>query len=122
MIKKNDILLIGIVLLIALAAIFIINLRKSEGSKVVITIDGKEYKTLNLNQDTKFTIEEDNGEYNIVEVKDGIVDMTDASCPDKICVKHKKIHYNGETIVCLPHKVVLQIVNGEESDVDMIAK
>lgn len=122
MIKKNDIILFGLILLIAISAIFFINMKRSDGSKVLITINGKEYKTLSLNIDKKITIKEDNGDLNIIQIKDGEVDMIDANCPDKICVKHSKIHFDHETIVCLPHKLVVEIINGEESDVDMIAK
>jgi hypothetical protein len=122
MIKKNDIILFAILILIAIAAIFFLNLNRTEGGRVVITVNGKEYKTLDLDKDATITIEDENGDYNTVVIKDGIVDMTGANCPDKLCVKHKSIHYNGETIVCLPHKVVLEIVGGEEDDVDITAK
>jgi hypothetical protein len=122
MIKRNDLILLGVILLIAISAIFIIYSHRSEGSKVVITVDGKEYKVLDLNTDTELTLKKDNGDYNTIIIKDGTADMTDANCPDKICVNHNKIHYNGETIVCLPHKVVLDIKNGEDSGVDVIAK
>lgn len=121
MIKKNDLILIGTVLLLGLVILLIFSLTKSEGSKVMITIDGKEYKTLDLNIDTTMKVEVGNGEWNTFEIKDGHVNMLDASCPDKLCVKHKDIHYNHETIVCLPNKVVLEIMNGEDSEIDMIA-
>ncbi|MBP1754602.1 MAG: putative rane protein, partial [Firmicutes bacterium] len=49
------------------------------------------------------------------------VDMLEASCPDEICVKHKKIHYSNETIVCLPNKVVLEVMDTEDSGVDAIS-
>lgn len=122
MMKRNDIILFGTVVFLAVIAIFIININKSGGSKVAITVDGKEYKTLDLNTDTKLNIGHNNGDYNSIEIKDGVVAMMDANCPDKLCVKHAKIHYNGETIVCLPHKIVLQIINGEDNGIDMIAK
>ncbi|MDF2942033.1 MAG: putative rane protein [Herbinix sp.] len=121
MIKKNDIILVGVVILLGLAVIIFMNVTKTEGSKVVVTIDGNVYNTFDLNEDTTFTINADNGEWNSFEIKDGHVDMVDASCPDKICVNHKDIHYNHETIVCLPNKVVLEVIDGEENEVDMIA-
>jgi hypothetical protein len=121
-IKKNDLILIGAVIILGLGIIFFINVTKTEGSKVLITIDGKEYDTFPLDEDTTFTVELDNGEYNTFVIKDGQVDMTEASCPDKVCVRHKEIHYNNETIVCLPNNVVLQIIGGEEDEIDAIAK
>ncbi len=120
MIKKNDIILIIVIILLALTTIFIINIMKSDGSKVAITIDGKQYKTLDLNTDTIISIEGDQGNLNTVEVKHGMVHMLDADCPDKLCVKHKNIQYNHETIVCLPNKVVLEIIDGKSTDVDII--
>lgn len=122
MIKKNDIILIGGILLISLAVILIINFTKTEGSNLIVTIDGEKYDTFELNKDTIFTVNGLNGEWNTFEIKDGNVNMLDASCPDKLCVKDfKDIHYNHESIVCLPNKVVLEIKGGEESKVDMIA-
>ncbi|MDF2486313.1 MAG: putative rane protein [Herbinix sp.] len=121
MIKKNDIILIGVVLLLGLAFIIFINLTKEEGSKVVITVEGEVYDTLYLKENTTYTLELKDGTYNTFEIKDGYVDMSDASCPDKICVNHKSIHYNNETIVCLPNKVVLEVMGSENSGVDAIA-
>ncbi len=122
MIKKNDIILIGSIIIIAIAAIFIFQLTKSEGAKIVITVDGEAYKTLDLNKDTTLNIDDHMGHKNMIVVKDGTVKMTEANCPDKLCVKHKSIHYSHETIVCLPHKLVVEIIDGETSDVDIIAK
>lgn len=119
--KKNDFYLIGgIIILIALGFI-LMQLFKSEGSKVIIMINDKEHKTLYLNEDTIYTIQHDDGEWNTLEIKDGYVRMIDASCPDKICVKHKKMRFNNEKITCIPNKVVLRIIGGEESELDAIA-
>ncbi|MDF2906522.1 MAG: putative rane protein [Herbinix sp.] len=121
MIKKNDLILIGVILVLGLAVIAFMNITKEEGSKVVITVDGKVYDTLYLKEDTSYTVKLDNDNYNTFEIKDGYVDMMDASCPDKICVNHNNIHYNNETIVCLPNKVVLEVTQSEDSGVDAIA-
>jgi hypothetical protein len=118
--KKNDLYLIaGIILFVALAYALILAFR-TEGSKVLITVDGKEHKTFNLNENTSYELIND-GEYNIIEIKDGYVRMLEASCPDKICVKHGKIHYDNETITCLPNRVVVRVIGGEDSGLDTIA-
>lgn len=122
LLKRNDIILFFVIVLAAAAVILFMNITKSEGARVIVTVDGKEYKNLDLKKNTEFTIEEKDGAYNKVVIQDGEVDMTEANCPDKICVKHKKIHYSGETIVCLPHKVVIKIVGGEEGDADITAR
>lgn len=60
---------------------------------------------------------------NLLVIKDGKASMKEADCPDKICVAHKPICKKGETIVCLPHKVVVE-VRGEDhhDDIDAIAR
>ena len=121
MVKKNDLILIGIILILGFAVIAFMNLTKKEGSKVVITVGGEVYDTLYLSDDTSYTVKLKDGSYNTFEIKDGIVDMVDASCPDKICVNHRSIHYNNDTIVCLPNKVVLEVTESEDSDVDAVA-
>lgn len=121
MIKKNDLILAGIILILALAAVFFITLTKKEGGEVVVTVEGEVYKTLPLDKDTTLSIEDESGHYNVLEIKDGEVKMREANCPDKICVKHRAIHYNRESIICLPNKVTVEIRGGKENDIDIMA-
>mgnify|MGYP000167734554 CR=1 FL=1 len=119
--KKNDLYLIGGILILITVSFILIQVYKSEGSKVLVTIDGNEYKTFSLDEDTVFTIRQEDGQWNTFEIKDGYVKMLEASCPDKLCVKHKKIHYDNESITCLPNRVVIRIIDGEADDIDAIA-
>jgi len=121
MFKKKDIQLAFVILIIAIFALILITLTKEEGATVVITVNGKVSQTFPLNENHTMIIGDESTEYNILEIKDGFVSMTDANCPDKLCVKHNSIHFSHESIVCLPHKVVVEIQGGEESEVDMIS-
>ncbi len=122
MIRRNDIIMICAVIVVCLLIFFLMSVTKKEGGKLVITVDGQVYDTLDLNIETEYKIKCANGAYNIVVIKDGYADMIEASCPDKLCVSQRKIHYNHETIVCLPNKVVLEVVGSEDNDIDTIAK
>ena len=51
---------------------------------------------------------------NVMKIKDGKVTMEKADCPDQICHKHKAIEKSGETIVCLPHKVVIEVSSDKD--------
>lgn len=119
--KKNDFYLIGGIVLLIAIGFFLIQFFQSEGSKLLITIDGIEHKKFPLNEDTTYKIWHEDGGWNTLEIKDGNVRMVDASCPDKLCVKHNGIHYHNESITCLPNRVVLRISGGVESDLDAIA-
>lgn len=120
--KKKDLLLIGIILLAA--AICWIGFRLSgddKGDILVITVDGKVYGTYELAEDQVIAI----GSTNQCEIKDGVVRMTEADCPDQLCRKQKSIDASGGTIVCLPNKVVLEISNSgqkKENQIDTIAQ
>lgn len=120
--KKNDwYLIIGILVFVALAFLLLL-LFRTEGSKVLITIDGREHKSFDINDDITYKILQDDGEWNTLEIKDGYVRMLEASCPDKLCVKHYKIHYSNESITCLPNGVDIRIIGGKEGDLDAIAE
>jgi hypothetical protein len=121
MFKKKDIILVLIILLLSLLALAVIALTKEEGGTVVIKVNGEITQSLLLSEDIIVIIGEKTEDYNILEIRDGFVYMTEANCPDELCVKHNRIHYNHESIVCLPHKVVVEIQGGEESEVDMIS-
>ena len=54
--------------------------------------------------------------------KDGTADITEADCPDKLCVHQRAISKTKETIVCLPNKVVVEVTGSEESELDSVAK
>ncbi len=120
--KKNDIILTLVILVIACIGIVSYYMfYKKPGSYIEITVDGKVYKTLPLNEDTTFTIKTKDNHENILEIKNGYANMTDADCPDELCVHQEKIHSQGETIVCLPHKVVITVISEEKSTIDGIA-
>ena len=97
-----------ILLTVSIVIVLIMNFNKKTGYNVKISADGKTVKTLSLDKDDEYVFESDKG-YNIVEIKDGEVSVKEADCPDKICVNHKKISNVGESIICLPHKLVIEI-------------
>ncbi|WP_026521596.1 NusG domain II-containing protein [Butyrivibrio sp. VCB2001] len=120
--KKNDIILIAILLVVALLTAGGMRIWQMNNTKdtanVVVTIDGEVYGTYPLSEDRTERIELPDGSYNILIISDGYADVTEASCPDQICVKHNHIRYSKESIVCLPNKVVVTIEGGEENEID----
>ena len=117
---RNDGILAAVILIIAVAVLLLINLTKVEGNSVVVKIDGVETQRYSLEENIEFEIKtgEKDEDYNIVVIEDGKVSVADANCPDGICEDYRPIAYVGSTIVCLPHKVVIEIV-GDNSDMDL---
>lgn len=117
--KKADFILIGVVLGVALVIMFFLyGLNGNDGAYVEIEVDGSVTETLPLDEETVYEIAGDGG-VNTLVIEGGYAFMLDADCPDKICVKHSKINKNGESIICLPHKVVVTVVSEEEAEVDL---
>lgn len=122
-IRKMDLYLIAGLLLVAVTLFVGIRLygkMTTIEAVAVVTVDGKEYGRYPLEKNHTETIHLSDGSYNTFEVKDGYVSMTDASCPDQICVNHSRISKKNETIVCLPDKVVITVENGEEAEIDVL--
>ncbi len=105
---RNDIILFAMIILSATVGIVLFNGTKQQGSTVAVIIDGKETARYSLNTDIEKVIETEYGR-NTVVIKDGSVSVENADCPDLVCEKHRAISNDGETIVCLPHKLVLEI-------------
>lgn len=117
---KNDVILAVIVIAIAATGLLLLNVFKTEGAFAVVKLDGKETERYPLSVNTEVVIETENDGKNTLVIEDGKAFIKDATCPDKICEGHSKISFKGETIVCLPHKVVIEIVaddSGNELDV-----
>ncbi len=113
LIKKQDILLILFFLAAVLAAFLWLWQGRESGKTVEISVDGKITAVYSLSKDRQITITGTGGS-NVLTIKEGKARMTKADCPDGTCVKHKAVGRIGETIVCLPHKVVVEVAGDQE--------
>lgn len=112
--RRRDLWLIGGILLIGGIALLLTLLLQTPGDQVVVEVNGKVWGTYDLYKDAEIRIETENGGYNILAIADGFAAVTHASCPDKLCVHQHKISRSDESIICLPNKVIVSIVTGEE--------
>ena len=107
--RRMDFILIAVVMFIALISSVIVYLTHNKGDMAVIKVDGNIVSELSLSDNTTITIEGYQGGSNTVSIIDGKAYVSEADCPDEICVKTGGISRAGETIVCLPHRVVVEI-------------
>ena len=106
--RRNDIILFAVIIILAIAGLFILNFSRAEGNSVIILIDGVETARYSIHSDIEKVIETEWGSNTLV-IKSGKVSVKNATCPDLVCEKHREISKDGETIVCLPHKLVIEI-------------
>ncbi len=115
--RKNDWILIASVLIAAIAWLGIHFFRPPQDAGTVVgSIDGEEYGSWPLTENCTVEIEGTNR----LLIEDGQADMAWADCPDQLCVRQKATTREGESIICLPNKVVVSIVDGREREVDAV--
>lgn len=94
----------------------------SSGGYAVVYVNGAESQRFALNENGEYKIDTETG-YNIIVVENNNVFVKDADCPDKICVNSLPISMKKQSIVCLPHKLVVEIEGvKEESDIDSVSR
>lgn len=91
------------------------------GSEIAITVDGHLYGTYTLSEPQEIPIKLDGRVANIVVIANGAAHMKDADCPDQLCMHQGAISRDRQTIVCLPHKLVVEVVGGEKEEYDSIS-
>jgi hypothetical protein len=121
--KRGDILVIGVIVIVSLA--FIIprwfdrdtsEKNHNEFKTAKITVDGKLFKEVKLTDEEKTVdVETDHG-VNILKVHDHGIEMYDADCHDKVCISFGFVERTGGTIVCLPHKLMVEVEGPAEED------
>ncbi len=113
---RNDLILFICLTVVAFIALFAFVRLRTDGAKVLVTVDGKDFGEYSLSEDIKVRIG-DETQGNTLIIKDGKAYIENATCPDKICEKNK-IHYDGESLVCLPNKTVVTVKSADKAALD----
>lgn len=127
--KRKDILLIALVLAAALLLYGVSTLiGRGEVNEVVVSVDGREALRVPLAIDGVYSVPLPEGEENTVEVRSGAAFMHSANCRDQLCVNQGQTRSAGKQIVCLPHRVIVQLEKaqaqapGEADDLDVVVR
>ena len=113
--KKDWLLLAGLILAGGLILLAVL-LFSRPGKTVTVRVGGRTVKTLPLEQDTEYVIEGASGGTNRLIIRNGEAWVEEASCPDKLCIGMGHIRRSGQSIICLPNEVVIEIQGGPAED------
>lgn len=118
-IRKGDIIVILGLIFFSFGLNFAINKLSAgyEGDLLVIEQDGKVIKKLPMDKDTEYKVEY-GGHYNIVVIKDKKAYIKEADCQDQICTHMHPIEKEGQTIICLPHRLYLELETKDTNKTD----
>lgn len=121
--KKRDVLIVAIVLLVAAAGMLAVKYLtpNKAANHAKIYVGSYVYKEVSLDEDQVIEINQGNDIVNHVEVKDGAIYMADSSCPDQQCVYQGEITMDNyeqralrNWVVCLPNQVTVELVLEDE--------
>lgn len=118
--RRHDILFIAVLLFLCAAAALGLYVFREDGDTVTVSIDGQLYAEYPLTEDRVVELISDGG-FNRLVIEDGYAYVEEANCPDGICSSHSPIGHNGESIICLPNKVVIEIHRREQNQPDIIS-
>lgn len=104
-------------LLLAGGTALVLRLGREAGGVAVVRVDGQETERHPLAVDGVFPL---NGGTNILVIEDGEAWLSEADCPDLLCVKQGKVRYTGQTITCLPNRLTVTVEGGESDGVDFV--
>lgn len=116
--KKAKIITIAVIILFAASAAgtFFV-MQKPKGRIAEVVQDGKVLYTIDLNtaENRSFTVSYGDSS-NTITVENGEIYVSDAECPDKICIKTGKLQCESLPIVCLPNRLIIRFKEGTEQN------
>ena len=104
-----DIALILVILAIGAVVLLVSHNDREQGAYVIVTVQNREVARYSMAINGIYDINENNGNTNRIEIKDGRVRMIEASCPNHLCIHQGWIRFEGQSIVCLPNKVTVTV-------------
>lgn len=102
--KKVDLIIILSVLVAAVLCFCVIFFGGESGKKVKISQNNAEVYSGYLHENKIIELGT-----NTIEINGGKIKMIHANCKNQVCVNHKEISKKGESIICLPNKVIVEI-------------
>ena len=119
-----DILIIALLASVGLVLALVLLLMGKHGGQVQVRVDGDVVMEYALDRDRTVEIKGYQGGTNLLVIENGAACIREASCPDHLCVNMGWIDKTGQTVVCLPNRLVVEITRGTgadgESDVDIV--
>ena len=124
MTKSVKIGIAALAVVVAASAAALLLAPKGEGAVAVIKQDGVVLYEIDLDKvkgTLTFPVDGADHSWNNIVAEQGRIRVIDASCPDQVCVNQGWISDSTLPIVCLPNKVIVEIV-GEEGQLDAVTK
>lgn len=123
--KKGDLVLIALLAVLGLSSWLYINSLKSDRVKALVLQDGVVIHEIDLStvqQPWQVTVDDGQGGYNVIEVERGRIRVREANCLEQVDVLQGWISEPHQSLVCLPHRLVVKIQAQAKTGVDGIVR
>lgn len=123
-IKRGDVVIIAMVLMVTLVVYGVNignNLMTEDRSYVIVSVDGETVDTLDLSEDLIKVYDTEYG-HNVLEIHNGKAYISEADCPDHVCMLTREAEMNGDAVICLPNHFALEISSGKGVLVDGVSQ
>lgn len=105
----RELIIIAVILLLGVTAFILLFSLKNDGTTAIISVDGKSVAEIELTVSQNKTFSVSEAENITFEVNNGRIRVVDSDCPDKICCNTGFISKSGESIICMPNKMIVEI-------------
>lgn len=112
---KFWLIILGVIAAVCVAGLVFLSLHRQPGAMVRITQDGQQVGLYPLDEPRTLRYESDHGGYNVVVIQDGTVRVSEADCPDQICVRKGATNQTADPIACLPNGLIVEVIAGEDT-------
>lgn len=126
-VKKRAVIIaaaITVITVTSISAIIYMYNSSDKGTYAYIYQNDKIVKTIdisNIDRPYRITMENDDGGYNIIEVRQGSIGVVEASCPDELCMNMGFIDNSLMPVTCLPNHLVIKIIDEKPDELDGVA-
>lgn len=118
---KIDFIMMAVILIIASSLFIFYKSTQKEAGFVRIKINNKLIREQALDKNDAFEVTDNHGGVNKIVIANSSVKVTEANCSDLVCTYQKPISKSGESIICLPHKLVVEVYSKDDDGLDSIS-
>ena len=117
--KKNDFISASVAIIVALVFLFISTKNRVDGNSIIVFVDNLYYSSYSLDDNKEIIIPSyDNTGTLKLRIEGKMVRAVESDCKNKICINKGYISKSGDTIVCLPQRIVVQINSDKVNEFD----
>lgn len=114
--KRGDFLLTAVLIFTSLGSLVPVQRMTHPGDRAVLYQNGQPLQTFSLQQNQVVAFD-----HFTIEVSNGAIGIIESDCPQKICVHTGKISNPAQTIVCVPNRVIIEVITGHTQELNAVS-